>query len=116
MKLHSVHWQGRMHQPHDQAICFRVDAQFARRGRAFDHQRVVTGRFQWTVNAVKDSSAGVFDVKYFAVDRLRTYHLATERLTNGLMTETHAQDRNGLRRLVDEVEADTCFVGRTRTG
>src|SRR5512143_2000269 len=42
------------------------------------------------------------------------HHFAAERLTNRLVTEANAEDRNGWRSFGDEIEANAGFVRRAR--
>ncbi len=46
----------------------------------------------------------------------RAHHLAAENLADGLMAKADAEDRNGGRSLLDQVEADAGIVGRAGAG
>ena len=46
----------------------------------------------------------------------RAHHLAAESLPDSLMAEADAEQRNGRRRLGDQIEADAGFVRRAGAG
>src|SRR4026208_1066582 len=63
----------------------------------------------------------MLDLGHLAVNRCRAHHLAAERLSNGLMTETDTEYRRGRRGFVDEFEADAglnrcAWSGRKHNG
>ena len=71
---------------------------------------MITRRFQGTIDATKKSRACMLDLGHLAVNRCRAHHLAAERLSNGLMTETDTEYRRGRRGFVDEFEADAGLI------
>ncbi len=65
----------------------------------------------------KTPSPLVLDLGQLAVHRhRRAHHLAAERLADRLMAEADAEDRDGRRRLGDQVEADAGLVRRAGAG
>src|SRR6185369_598792 len=118
MKLHAVHRQRFVREPHDQTVAgFGGDAERVRHGVALHHQRVVARRLERAVDAAEHARAPMANFGELAVNRLRRPHdVAAERLADGLMAEADAEDRDGRRGLFDQIEADTGLVGRAGAG
>src|SRR5215472_3867429 len=75
MKLHAVHRQSAMREPHHQTIlAFGGDVEIARQRLSLDHQRVVTRRFERRIDAAKHARAAMLDFRQFAVHRDRRPH------------------------------------------
>src|SRR6516164_1098610 len=118
VKLHAVHGQARVREPHDDAaVGVGSHGELARQACALDHERMVARRLERRIDAAKDAAAVVADLRQFAVHlRRRSHHLAAEGLADRLMAEADAEDRNFLRRLRDQIEADAGLLGRARPG
>src|SRR5437764_13086534 len=96
MKLHAVYRQAVMREPHHEAVVgLRRDREFARHAVPFDHERMITRRLERRIDAAEKARAAVVDLRQFAVHgNGRAYHLAAERVADGLMAETNAEDRD----------------------
>jgi hypothetical protein len=83
-------------QAHDLAV-FGLGANLEAGGQrlALDYQRVITGCDEIIRHVRKNSPLVMPDARDLAVhDLLRPHHLAAERLPDGLMSKTHAEDRD----------------------
>src|SRR4029079_10422336 len=118
MKLHAVHGPRLVRKPHDQAVIgFGGDAERVRKAIALDHQRMVARRLERAVDAAEHAFAAMAHLAELAVHRLRrAHHLAAERLADGLMAETDAEDRHARRGVIDQIEADAGLVRRAGAG
>src|SRR5689334_12280678 len=87
MKLHAVHRQLPMREPHHQAVRgFGGHIQIARHGRTLDHQRMIARRFERRIDAAEDTAAAMLDFGQLAVDRRGGPHdFAAEGLTDRLV-------------------------------
>src|ERR1700690_3731623 len=113
MELHAVHRQARMRETYHQAVAgFGIDGELARHAGALDHERMIARGVERPVDAAEHAGAGVLDLEHLAVRRRRAHDFAAERLSDRLMTEADAEDRDVRRGLGDELEADDGFVWR----
>src|SRR6185437_8158254 len=111
MKLHAVHRQADMREPHHQTVPgLGIDVKLARHAGALDHQRMIASGAERAVDTVKHARVRMMDVRHFAMHRHRAYHFATERLADGLVAETDAKDRNYRRGPLDQIETNAGFV------
>src|SRR3954454_15674114 len=70
-----------------------------------------------SIDPAEHAGTLVLDERELAMNRHRSaYHLAAENLSDRLVAETHAEDRNGRGRFGDELEADAGVVRRTGAG
>src|SRR3569623_87101 len=84
-------------------------------GRLFDDQRVIARRLERIRQPFEHAFIGMMDRRGLAVHHLpRAHHLAAEGLTDGLVTEPHAEQRNFPRKLADDLERYARLVGCAR--
>src|SRR3569832_1607387 len=84
-------------------------------GRLFDDQRVIARRLERIRQPFEHAFTGMMDRRGLAVHHLpRAHHLAAEGLTDGLVTETHAEQRNFPREMADDLERYARLVGCAR--
>src|SRR4029079_13824694 len=94
-----------------------AEGETSRQTRALDNQGVIAGGLERGIDAAKDALATVPDRRELAVNRRRcTHHLAAERVSDRLMTEADAEDRNAGGCFADQVEADAGLFGRAGPG
>src|SRR3546814_5282109 len=100
VKLHAFDRQRLVAQPHDfidttiGALRPRGNVEAIRQAILFNHQRVVARRLIRCRQALENACAGMMNRAGLAVhDRPRTNHRAAERLTDRLMAETDAENR-----------------------
>src|ERR1700690_612299 len=113
MELHAVHRQGGMRQAHHQTVVgFGVDGELARHAGAFDHERMIARGVERPVDAAENAGAAVLDLEHLAVRRRRAHDFAAERLSDRLVAEEDAENRNAWRGLDDEFETGAGLVRR----
>src|SRR5262245_32916977 len=111
MELHTVNGKRLVHKSHHKPVGgFGIYFQGGGHACPFDHERMIPCCFQWTVDAAKDSRAGMLDLRHLAVDRRCPHNLAAEGLTDGLMAKTDAEDWNGQRCFLDQLETDAGLI------
>ena len=116
MKLHALHLQSAVTQPHD--FPFGGPGrhfQHLRQGVALDNQRMVTGGGEGVRQITEYPLAPMENGRGFAVHHLRRADdLAAEGLADGLMPETDPQQRDLSGEMLDDLQRDARFVGGTR--
>src|SRR6266516_3455244 len=118
VELHAMDRQPRVRNAHDEMIVgFRRQCQLVRYAGAVDHERMVARGLERRVDAAEHAAAPMPDLGELAVDGDRRAHdPSAERLPDRLVAETHAENRNARRGLVDEIEADARLIGSARAG
>ena len=117
MKLHAVDVEVAVRHRHDEPVRLRRHLKLVGGRGPFDDEAVIARRLDGSVDAAKQLLAIVRDGRDLAMHRNRQAHdLAPENLPDGLMAQTHAEDRRRRRGGAHEVEADAGLVGRAGTG
>ena len=117
MELHALHPQGPVAQAHDDAVRFRGDFQIGRHRFFLNDQRVVARRHKILRQILEDRFVVVMNAAGFAVhDLRRADDLPPERVSDGLMAEAHAEDRNLPREAPDHVDANARIFRRAGPG
>lgn len=117
MELDALELQLTMAQAHDQAVGFGGNLELAGEPFLFHDQRMITRRYEILRQFAKNGFPIVMDSAGFAVHQRRSaYHIASERVANGLMTEANSKDRDFPRELADDVDANTRILGFAGAG
>src|SRR3989338_5471736 len=118
MELHAPEWKFFMLYAHD--LFVRISGpggHFQTIGHCFalNNERMITRRFKGMFHSLKNAFAVMFDQGCFTVHQMfGTDDLAAISITDGLVAETHAQDRNFSREIPDEVNANTSVFRTSR--
>src|SRR5258706_2936697 len=117
VELHPLDRQAAMAHPHDLAVvCPRGDFQLRRTALALDRERVVARGLVRRRQPTENPGARVVDRGDLAVhERLHVHHPAAERLSDRLMTEAYAEQRDAAGHPANELEGYARLVGRART-
>src|ERR1700722_8165964 len=96
MKLYPVNGKPLVSKSHDQSVVgIGGRSELRRQALALNHERMITRGFERRIDAAKNPAAVVTDVGKLAMNRLgRAHDLAAERLTDHLMAEADAENRN----------------------
>src|SRR5271156_3218951 len=118
VELHAFHSQFAMTQTHDRAVAgLRGYFERARERFALHDQRMVARGNEFLRQTAEYRFAVVLNFTRLAVhDFLRANHIAAERRSNGLMSQTNAEDGNFSSEALNERHADPGLFGRTRPG
>src|SRR5262249_11338239 len=118
MELDAVDRKATVRQAHHQAIVgLGSNRKVVGNVVAIDHERMIARRAERPVDAAEYAGAFVLHLGKLAVHRRPgADHVAPERLADRLMAEADPEDRNGWRRLGNEVETDAGLHGRARAG
>src|ERR1043166_116374 len=82
---------------------------------AFDDQAVISGRLERVAQAAKDTLIVVQDRRHLAVhDAIVTDDLAAERIADALMSQAHAERRNGWSEALEHVVRNPRLLRRAR--
>ena len=91
--------------------------QALRQGFTLDHQRVVAGHGQWVVQPLKNTCVQVIHRAGFTVHDLPGANdIAAKSLTDGLMPEAHAQNRQLAGKMFNRFKRDARLVRRAWAG
>src|SRR6202049_2669499 len=108
MELDAFELQLTMAQAHDKAVGFGGNLELAGAPFLFHDQRMVTRGYEILRQFAKNGFAVVMDSAGFAVHQRRSaYHIASERVANGLMAEANSKDGDLPGELADDVYANT---------
>ena len=118
VKLHALDRQGFVAHAHDFAVfCPGGDFQAIRQAFALDHQRVVAGAGHRVGQTVKHAEVQMLHRRGLAVHQLLGVDdLATKRLADALVAQTHAKDGNLAGKALDGGHRHTGFQRRARAG
>jgi hypothetical protein len=118
MKLHAFDRQAAMAQPHDLAVLGRgADLEARGQAVALHDQRVIARRHEFLWQGLENPLPIMPDARHLAVHHLPgAHHRAAERLSDRLVPEAHAEDRDAAREPLDRLERDACLVRRARAG
>src|SRR6188508_1799729 len=79
MELHAVNRKRVVNKSHHELVFrFGIYFELDRYRCPIDHERMITRRFQGTIDATKESRACMLDLGHLAVNRCRAHHLAAE--------------------------------------
>src|SRR6202050_5459933 len=118
MELHAMHGLVAMLQAHDHAIirCCRYFEAGGHGGR-IDGERVVARGFETVFDPAKHAAVGMPDAAELALHRRRRAHdRSTKGLSDRLMAEADAKDRDAAARRRDQFETDARAVRITGAG
>jgi hypothetical protein len=118
MKLDAPHWVVLVAQAHDDAVIgFRCNLQAVWQAASFHDEGMVSCCGKWIWQSSEQLIAGVLNFTRLAVhDFGRADDVSALGLADALMTQAHAQDGNCFAKKLDDVEGNTCFIGRTGPG
>src|SRR5262249_9883881 len=118
MKLHAMHGERPVAEPHDQMIvCFRCYDNILWQVFAINDERVIARRPERSINAAKDALGAVMNCGELAVNRHRGPHnLSAKHLADRLMTETDPEDWNRGGGLLNQVKQNPCIILGARAG
>src|SRR6185503_9764690 len=112
MKLHAVNGPILVLQSHDCVAGPGSDFQAVWKSAGIDHQRMIPRSLKLIRHVGKYSSATVHDRRKLSMhEPVSPYDLSAKRLADGLMAKAYAEDRRRLGCCLDQVEANTRFIG-----
>ena len=109
VKLDPMHRMAFMGQSHNQAVfSFRRKLKTIGQAVLVHNQRMIAGRSKRAVKSLEKSFAFVMDITDLAMHQVRRADDFTAiYLTNGLMTKTDAEDRQGAVGLFDQIKTNS---------
>src|SRR6266542_4656476 len=116
MKLHALDRKRFVAQSHDLPFA-RPRTHFERVGqtRAFDEQRMVTGRGERVIEASENRFSVMLDGRSFSVHQsFGSHDVSTESLADRLLSETHSENRDLARETLDGGETLAGLIRRAR--
>src|SRR5881394_271826 len=114
MKLHAFDLHRAMTQAHDYSIMrARGNFKTIRQAININYQGMITSRGKILVESREDGPAIMKYGRRFPVEEPGSaHHASAKRLSDRLMAETHAQDRNLSAEMFDDIQRYSRIVGR----